>query len=755
VVPCPTLRRARAHHHPDSARPAPRGIHGLTGLAGAREFARALLPHAPHAAAFVFDLDLRLCFADGEALRRRDFNPSSLLGRPASEALPSPAWARLQPLYERALAGEHFIVEFEGINARRYRVHGSPVMGPSATIEGGMLVSHEMVTPAEERLTERLRQQSAVAQLGKLAITGGVDLASLIEEAASLVSEALTTDGVGISELLPGGTEFLVRLESSGRLTGQRVTLAGSLPEAVLRARTPLVIDDSEATDHPVSPPLVALGMRSVVCVPIGHIDAPFGMLSVFSRRVGAFAEDDARFLESIAFVLAEAAQREHVDSELRRQALHDVVTGLPNRTLLEDRLLQSLSTAQRAGLRVAVLFVDLDHFKVINDSLGHHAGDQALQAVADRLRSAVRRSDTVARFGGDEFVIVATAIESERDAKRIAETIKSLLAAPVMLAEQQVYVRASIGIALSGPDGDADPHELVRAADAALYRAKARGRGRYELDDASRRPEAASNRVIVEQDLRQALGDGDLRLVFQPFVRLGDRSTFGAEVLLRWQHPEQGQLQPAEFLEVAEQSGLMVPIGAWMLRAACGHAVRWNRREDFLVTVNLSAGQLADPDVVETVRAALESSGLEPERLGLELTEQVLIGDEADAHRTLSELKSLGVKLLLDDFGTGFSSLSHLKRFPIDIVKIDRSFVEGLGTPTGASDAAIVSALVSMSRATGKQVIPEGIETEAQVAALRRLGCECGQGYRFSRPMALADFDACIASCAPAGASS
>ena len=716
------------------------------GLEEAERFARELLGHVPHGAVFVFDPGTRLLFADGELMRRLGYEPGHVTGRLAAEILPAPMWEQLEPLCARVLGGEAYIADREGTTGRAYRMHGSPVTDAQGRIEGGLLVVREVIPPAEQRLSERLRQQSAVAELGKLAVTGGVDLMSLIEEACRLVADTLPADGVSVVELLPGRREFVVRHESSGHLTGQRIPVEGSLADAVLRSRGAVVIDDSHTGDRPASAPLIEMGVRSAACVPIGHVDAPFGMLTAFTRRVAAFTRDDAVFLESIAFVLAEAAQRQQADAELRRQALHDVVTGLPNRTLLDDRLEQSLAVARRAGLRVGVLFVDLDHFKVINDSLGHHAGDLALRVVADRLRASVRASDTVARFGGDEFVIVATAIERAEDAEHIAETVLARLAPPIPIAEQPFYVRASIGVCVAETGEHADPQALIRAADAALYRAKARGRGRYELVDAETRPDLPPNRLIVERDLRRALAEGDLRLVYQPFVRLADGVPIGAEVLLRWQHPTQGHLKPGQFLEVAEQSQLIVPIGAWMLREACRQAMRWQQSREFLLTVNLSASQLADPEIVRVVEEALADTGMAPHSLGLELTEQVLIGDEADAHRTLSRLKELGVLLLLDDFGTGFSSLSHLKRFPIDIVKIDRSFVEGLDGPAHASDdAAIVSALVGMSRATGKRIIPEGIETASQVAELKRLGCDSGQGYFFSCPMKLADFDAWI----------
>ena len=715
------------------------------GFEAAEGFARALLPHAPDAAVFVVDRRFSVRLADGPALRRGNYDGGQLVGRRLGDVLPADAWEELQPQYERVLAGESRVFRYESrIQMRTYRVHGYPIIGADGDVHGALVVSHEELTEAEQLSTARLRQQFAVAELGRLAI-GGAVLDDLVCHAGRLIRENLeAVDGVVVSELLPGGSELLVRHDSTGLLTGGRFPVAGTMVEVTVRSSAPLVVPDVSTSGLHVSEQLQALGARSGICVPIGSAEAPFGVLGLFCRRPFDFADDDVAFVESLANVLAEAARREQADAELRRQALVDPLTGLPNRTLLDDRLRQSLAFAGRAGLHVGVLCVDLDHFRVINDSLGHEGGDAVLQAVAERLRSVASGSDTVARFGGDEFMIVAAALEDDHDAMRIAETVFSVLAHPLRVGDHQVYVRASIGIRMAVA-GDEDPHWLIRDAHAAKSRAKARGRGRYELADSMGSAEAPANRLTLEQELRDALAAGELTLVFQPFVEIGDGRPVGAEALLRWEHPARGQLTPGSFLDVAEQSGLIVPIGAWMLGEACRHAARWRRRQpDFLLTVNLSATQLADPAMVVTVDRALQDGGLEPSGLGLELTEQVLIGDEDDALRTLAALKALGVTLLLDDFGTGFSSLSHLKRFPIDIVKIDRSFIEGLdGADGGGDDAAIVSALVSMSKATGKLVVPEGVETERQVVELQRLGCRFAQGYHFSRPLPVADFDA------------
>ena len=721
----------------------------LVGFAAAEQFARALLPHVPHAAVFIFDRDFTLCFADGPALKRGGYDTTALIGRGLGDVLPAPAWELLKPRYATVLAGDASVFRYDSpIQGRSYEVHGSPISAPDGTVVGALVVSHEEVTQAEQRLTARLQQQFAVAELGRLAISGAVfgDLANHAGRSIRRTLEA--ADGAVITELVPGGSDFLVRFDSTGRLTGNRVPLAGSMTQFVLESQTALVVPDVEAAGLQVFEPLQQLGVRSGMCVPIGPVDAPVGVFGVFCRKPFDFTGDDVAFIESLANVLAEAARREQIDADLRRQAMHDPVTGLPNRSLLDDRLRQSLAIANRAGVQVGVLFVDLDRFKVINDSLGHEGGDHVLRAVAQRLCAAVRGSDTVARFGGDEFVIVAAALTSERDAIAIAEKVMALMAAPVLIDGKEIYVRASVGIRVASSGDDVDPRTLLRVADAAMCRAKARGRGRYELADSTTGVEAPADELGVEQELRDALAAGDLQLVYQPFVQLADGSPIGAEVLLRWQHPTKGYLTPGRFLDVAEDSGLMVPIGAWMLEEACREAVRWQQQNaDFLLSINLSGSQLVDPGLVDTVERALGVSGLEPRSLGLELTEQVLIVDEDDALHTLSALKELGVTLLLDDFGTGFSSLSHLKRFPVDIVKIDRSFIEGLDDPAGGGDdAAIVAALVGMCRATGKEIIPEGIETEAQVGELQRLGCRFGQGYHFSRPLKPDAFDAWVA---------
>ncbi|HEV2906929.1 MAG TPA: EAL domain-containing protein [Actinomycetota bacterium] len=427
--------------------------------------------------------------------------------------------------------------------------------------------------------------------------------------------------------------------------------------------------------------------------------------------------------------------QRKQSDLMLTHMALHDSLTGLPNRTLALDRLALALARTERHPSSVAVLFLDLDRFKVINDSLGHNVGDELLVSVAGRLREAVRPSDTVARIGGDEFVVVCEDITGIEDAARIAQRIADALSSAFELNGDEVLLATSVGIALSGGSDDS-PESLLRDADAAMYRAKEAGRNRYEVFDSSMRVEAVE-RLEMEQALRRALGRSEFRLFYQPVLDVETGTIMGVEALLRWDHPERGLLRPAEFISLAEETGLILPIGRWALQEACRQAQRWREanpdRRPLTVAVNLSARQLAQPDVADMVAEALESTGTDPSQVWLEITESVLTGDTEATVGALRALKALGVRLSVDDFGTGYSSLLYLKRFPVDTLKVDRSFVAGLGTHP--DDTAIVAGVVGLAQTLGLTAVAEGVETEEQRAALLALGCDLAQGYLFGHP--------------------
>jgi diguanylate cyclase (GGDEF)-like protein len=410
----------------------------------------------------------------------------------------------------------------------------------------------------------------------------------------------------------------------------------------------------------------------------------------------------------------------------------HDALTGLPNRTLLYDRLCRALAAGRRDSSRLAVLFLDLDGFKRVNDTYGHEAGDELLVAVARRIAEVVRGEDLLARVGGDEFVVVCEGVASATDAESIAERLALALGAPLFLSGDRAFsVRASIGIALA--DYQATPESLLRDADAAMYRAKADGRGRHVTFDPVMRADVQL-KVAMESRLRQALERGEFTLHYQPVFSLAGRRLAGFEALLRW-NSDVGRVSPAEFVPRLEETGLIVPVGAWVLEEACAQAVRWQGRtpEPLTMAVNVSTCQLAQPDYAESVTRILARTGIPPSQVCLEITEAALMDDVVSAWSTLRRLKGLGVQLAIDDFGTGYSSLSYLKSFALDVLKVDQSFVRGLGQ--SVEDTAIVGAVVTLADALGLDVVAEGVETPDQLAALEAMGCGYVQGYYFARP--------------------
>ena len=435
--------------------------------------------------------------------------------------------------------------------------------------------------------------------------------------------------------------------------------------------------------------------------------------------------------------------QVESAKIELDHLAHHDVLTNLPNRMLMQDRLSQAIEVAHRQRRQLAVMFMDLDRFKHINDSLGHAVGDQLLQSVAQRLVASVRHSDTVSRQGGDEFLLLLSYVEHADDAALSAQKILSALAAPHHIGVSNLHISVSIGISIY-PDDGLDAQTLIKCADTAMYYAKENGRNNFKFFEPVMNARAVQ-RQATESSLRQALDRQEFVLHYQPKIDLQSGAIVAAEALIRWQHPQRGLLSPGEFIPIAEDIGLIRPMGRWVLREACCQAQAWLQAglPPITLAVNTSALELRADDFLENLRTILEETKIEPHRLELELTESVLMRDAESAGCLLQAIADLGVQLAIDDFGTGYSSLSYLSRFPINTLKIDQSFVSRMsGNP---DDANIVSAVISMGKSLRKRVIAEGVETPEQYARLVSLDCDQGQGYYFGRPMPAEAFAALL----------
>jgi len=429
------------------------------------------------------------------------------------------------------------------------------------------------------------------------------------------------------------------------------------------------------------------------------------------------------------------AIERKLAEVQLSHQALHDPLTGLANRALLMEKLAQALARTERRPSSVAILFLDLDRFKTINDNFGHEVGDRVLTCIGDRLRKALRPEDTASRFGGDEFVLLCEDLEDERHVVTIANRIGKSVSEPISLETGEVVVTTSIGIAMARGIGDRSD-VLLRDADAAVYRAKERGRDRFELFDQHMRARAL-RRSTTEGELRHAIDAGELRLYYQPVVLVNDLRIERVEALVRWEHPRRGLLLPREFIPVAEETEFIMDVGSWVLREACRQSRRWEHalpnHRSISIAVNLSPRQLAHPDFERTVWQILQETGAEPTNLSFEITETALMDPARPTLGILSRLRELGIHIAIDDFGTGYSSLSHLRQFKVDELKVDRSFVQGLGRD--AEDSSIVAAVVDLAHNLGLSVVAEGVETAEQSRQLPLLGCDLAQGFYYARP--------------------
>jgi diguanylate cyclase (GGDEF)-like protein len=489
------------------------------------------------------------------------------------------------------------------------------------------------------------------------------------------------------------------------------------------------------------------LGLESCFVAPLLIQGACVGALRIgFQGRV-QFGNRERQVFAMYANNVSSALRNARLFDGMRDMALHDHLTGLPNRTLLLERLELARSRgAHEGGGMVGVLFMDLDRFKVVNDSLGHDVGDQLLIAAGQRIRSVLRDGDTVTRFGGDEFVVICEDIESEAQAVEVAERITAALAEPFVLSGQDVFVTASVGVAVA-EGGDWLPVSLIRDADAAMYRAKDGGRDKTELYDAEMR-RGIVDRLETESDLRHAIARHQLELHYQPTVRTDDLTIVGAEALVRWRHPERGLVPPDQFIGIAEETGYIREIGAWVLDEACRQVAEWRRvpgllAPGFSVAVNVSTHQLSNVHLVDEVLSTLMRRGVPASALTLEITESALLHDTEDVRRNIEGLQAAGIKLALDDFGTGYSALSYLHRLPVEILKIDRSFIGHIAD--GSKERAIVTGMIELAHAIGMRVVAEGVETAAQLTELRRMGCDVVQGYYLAMPAPAEDVRALL----------
>ncbi len=457
---------------------------------------------------------------------------------------------------------------------------------------------------------------------------------------------------------------------------------------------------------------------------------------------------DDDGVLIGMIGVSVDISDRKQLEQRLLHQAFHDALTGLPNRNLFLDRTRHALSLSRRNDQAVAVLFLDLDNFKIVNDSLGHDVGDQLLVTVAERILGCLRDGDTAARLGGDEFAVLLENLATTNDAVVVARRLLEALRSPLHLGGHEMFVTPSIGIAIGAAAGE-HAENLLRDADVAMYTAKRNGRARFEVFEPAM-GSLALERLELEHDLRRAVERDELSLHYQPVVSLSDGSLAGFEALLRWDHALRGRISPDVFIPVAEETGLIVPVGSWALRTACRQLRDWQdawpHSRAINVSVNLSGRQFKEPGLAEIVAEVLCETGIVPGCLNLEITETIMMADEVGTSAVLRELEQLGVTLAIDDFGTGYSSLGMLRHFPVDTLKIDRSFVDGLGAES--DDSVIVSGVIGLAHGLGLRVVAEGVETAGQLERLHDLGCDLGQGYFFARPLPAADAAEVVAAC-------
>ncbi|MEO5709455.1 MAG: EAL domain-containing protein [Nocardioidaceae bacterium] len=711
---------------------------GLTGTAALNEQFVALIELSKDFIA-IADLDGQVVFVnkagrelvglehDGEVLGRPTADYFTDSGRAKSQEIED--GVRADGFWEGETSLRHFGTGEEiPVSANSFLVTRSSDGTPLAlaTVQRDLRVRVRQ----EEASLVRAQEQRAVTELGRQALT--MSLSDLMHEAVDLVHARYPALVAGVLQRSEDGLRS--EMVASSLIDWLPVVLELDDDSLTGRAlvRNELIYTD-DVIDDPSFPHVTATtqyGMRSALCCPIPGGEHPWGIVGASGTDPRHWTEDDIAFVESVAATLGAAVRRQELEAQLQHQALHDPLTGLPNRALVRDRIDNALGRSARRGSMLAVLLLDLDDFKTVNDSLGHGSGDDLLTELAVRFERVVRDGDTVARLGGDEFVVVCEEVSSEQDVAFVAEALLEQCATSVQLGDRRVSLSASVGVALAVA-GEASTAGLLSEADIAMYRAKRDRPGTYRIFDEAMRGDVLG-RINVAGELRSAVRSDGLDIDYQPIVDLATGQVVAMEALARWTNDTGERVPPDVFIPVAEETGLIGELGAVVLRGAVRRAVTWQRVREVGVRVNASAHELRSHTYLDQVLTTLEQESLEPRLLGLEITESIFVDDDKTTQDTLSRLRDAGVTLLIDDFGTGYSSLSYLQRFPVvDVLKIDRSFL-GEGT----RGEAVVQAVIGLGAAFGLQVCAEGVETPDQHRRVTELGCDFAQGYLLARPV-------------------